>query len=290
MMALALLGAAEIDAAPLPDLHASSATGLEVARWAEKPARLARMDRLCALGLVACDAALVRAGLDPSAASWRPERTGVVLGTAFGSHATNEAYYRGHLSPEGPSPRLFAYTLPSSPVGEITIHHRIFGPSSTTISGLAAGLDAVREALRHLQNKRADRMLVAAADVATPMLQRLGYVQSRDRAAALVLETGPAVMRLSAASRHVRGDCASAARAAIAALDPRSLDEVRAHERVLPTITSLFPHARVIALADDAIAPVAAIATIHEQDVRAALIVAADPGGQVSALRIERPA
>ncbi len=98
------------------------------------------MDRLCALALVAADGALCDAGV-PTHDS---ERTAIVLGTAYGCHATNEEYYRGLLR-EGASPRLFAYTLPSSPVGEISIHHGIRGPATTVASGLHAGLAALGE-------------------------------------------------------------------------------------------------------------------------------------------------
>ena len=65
------------------------------------------------LALVACDGALVDAALSPAAPEWNGERTAIVLGTAYGCHATNEDYYRG-LVREGaarrqPAPvRLYA--------------------------------------------------------------------------------------------------------------------------------------------------------------------------------------
>src|SRR2546430_766752 len=52
-------GAARVAAAPGDDL--------KPARWAFRPARLARMDRLCGLALVAADAAIADARLDPAA-------------------------------------------------------------------------------------------------------------------------------------------------------------------------------------------------------------------------------
>ncbi|HEY1585453.1 MAG TPA: hypothetical protein VGH63_07160, partial [Polyangia bacterium] len=64
------------------------------ARWSGNAARLSRMDRLCGLALVACDAALVDAALSAAAPEWNGERTAIVLGTAYGCHATNEDYYR----------------------------------------------------------------------------------------------------------------------------------------------------------------------------------------------------
>ena len=285
---IGVVGGSSLMIAPLADAP-SSATGLEVTRWAERPARLARMDRLCALALVACDAALVDAGLSPADASWNPERTGVVLGSAFGSHATNEAYYRGYLSADGASPRLFAYTLPSSPVGEITIHHRILGPSSTTISGGTAGLDALREALRHLYAGRADRVLVAAVDVATPLLRRLGYDVSHDHAAAVVLEAG-GTLDLRGASRFVAGDPSAAMHTVAAEWIAEPIGRVFAPASVRSALATLFPHAEHTAIDDTAGAPLRALWQASHDETRPFLIVAADACGQVSALRIGRTA
>jgi hypothetical protein len=159
---------------------------LAPARWADKPAKLARMDRLCALALVAADGALVDAGC-PKLDS---ERTAVVFGSAYGCHATNEDYYRGLLKEglAGASPRLFAYTLPSSPVGEISIHYGIRGPATTACPGWHAGLAALIEGAQHLRAGRADRVVVVAAEVATELLMQLSGGSVRDVSAAVVLE------------------------------------------------------------------------------------------------------
>jgi hypothetical protein len=164
----------------------ASKQSLTPAKWAGPPARLARMDRLCALALVAADGAL----LDAGSPALDGERTAIVLGTAYGCHATNEEYYRGLLG-EGPSPRLFAYTLPSSPVGEISIHHGIRGPATTIASGLHAGLAALADGIRHLSTGRADRVIVVAAEVATALHEQILGRRLRDAAAALVLERDP---------------------------------------------------------------------------------------------------
>jgi 3-oxoacyl-[acyl-carrier-protein] synthase II len=207
-------------------------------RWAGAPARLARMDRLCALALVACDGALLDAGLAPTAPEWHGERTAVVFGTAYGCHATNEDYYRGLLreGPAGASPRLFAYTLPSSPVGEVSIHYGIRGPATALGNGLTSGLDALGEGVAQLRSGRADRVLVCAADVATPLLSRLlasaGDVEPLfaapalvDGAAALLLERAadaaargatPRARVLAGATTFQAGARAAAVSAAIA--------------------------------------------------------------------------
>jgi 3-oxoacyl-[acyl-carrier-protein] synthase II len=189
-------GAARIDPAPAQ---------LKPERWASKPARLARMDRLCALALCAADAALLDAGLDAQAiAGWDAARAGAVVGSAFGCHATNEEYYRGLLAEgvRGASPRLFAYTLPSSPVGEISIHYRLRGPADTVASGRHAGLEALEAAMRLCATGRADRVLCVAAEVGSPTLARLG-LRARDAAAAILLEHRPGrrSVRIAGAAR-----------------------------------------------------------------------------------------
>jgi 3-oxoacyl-[acyl-carrier-protein] synthase II len=204
-------------------------------RWAGKEARLARMDRLCALALVACDGALVDGGLGPAAAEWDGERTAIVFGSAYGCHATNEDYYRGVIREGalGASPRLFAYTLPSSPVGEISIHYGVRGPTMALCNGLTSGLDAFAEAVALIERGRADRVLVCAAEVATPLLARildgagpsLYHAAPADAGAALLIERAadaaargatPCGRLLAADAQFHAGDRAGAVGATIA--------------------------------------------------------------------------
>src|SRR5205823_2873329 len=84
-----------------------------------RPPRLGRMDRYTRLALVAADAAVRDAALDP--ARWEGDRVAIVLGSALGSYETNDDWRASYARGE-PSPRLFAATLPSTPVGEIAIH------------------------------------------------------------------------------------------------------------------------------------------------------------------------
>src|SRR5439155_1316 len=63
-------GAARID-------PASPGADIKPERWALRAPKLARMDRLCALALVAADGALLDAGLDP--AGWNGDRVAIVV-------------------------------------------------------------------------------------------------------------------------------------------------------------------------------------------------------------------
>jgi hypothetical protein len=214
-------------------LSVASKASIEPERWVDRAPRLARMDRLSALAMVACNAAMLDAGLAPSVATWDGDRTGIVLGTAFGCHAVNEDYYRGVIAGE-PSPRLFAYTLPSSPVGEISIQYRVRGAVSTVTAGRTAGLDALLHAQRMLRTRRADLVLLVTADVATPLLASLEQEPELvDAAAAWILERNDDAARgsrvLAVAQSHDR-DPATALDAAVGAVAPR--DAGPATERI----------------------------------------------------------
>lgn len=58
-----------------------------------------------------------------------PDRIGICLATSAGSLATDFNFWKGRHNPGGPSPTLFAYTLPSAAAGEIAIHFRLTGPN-----------------------------------------------------------------------------------------------------------------------------------------------------------------
>ena len=157
-------------------------------RWAHLPIRTARLDRLSALALLAVDEALLDAALGP--ARWDPDRVAIVVGTAFGCHATNEEFYRGLLREGllGASPRLFANTLPSSPGGEISIHYGTRGVVETSPGGRQAGLEAIDRGARLLELGH-QAVIVVAVDVASATLGRLGLA-AEEGAAAVILEAG----------------------------------------------------------------------------------------------------
>jgi 3-oxoacyl-[acyl-carrier-protein] synthase II len=257
------------------------------ARWADKPARLARMDRLCALALVACDGALVDAALSPAAPEWHGERTAIVLGTAYGCHATNEDYYRGLLreGPAGASPRLFAYTLPSSPVGEISIHYGVRGPTLVLANGLTSSVDALAEGVALVADGRADRALVCAAEVATPLLSKLVHGEVVDAAAALVVERASDA---SARGATPRGRLLSAAASFAAAARDEAVHA--AIERALADADVTEPAIRRVVDGSDAPGALSAAALISlarwlvagEHDALA-LLCASDEAGAGSA-------
>jgi 3-oxoacyl-[acyl-carrier-protein] synthase II len=238
------------------------------------------------------------------APGWNGERTAVVMGTAFGCHATNEDYYRGVIAGGaggGASPRLFAYTLPSSPVGEISIHYGIRGPASAVTSGRHAGVDALVVAARELEAGRADRALVCAAEVATSLLGRLIGAPVADASAALFVEreelaaTRGARVRArlrSTASAYAAADRDAAVADAVgralhdADLRPGDVTRVIATSGDAAALRALGVDAPAVDDAPEALGAAPLCALVRRLDEqRVTLLVAADPeGGAAAAL------
>ena len=57
------------------------------------------------------------------------ERIGICLASRAGSLSTDVEFWKGRDAVGGPSPTLFAYTLPSAAMGEIAIRHKLMGPN-----------------------------------------------------------------------------------------------------------------------------------------------------------------
>lgn len=140
--------------------------------------QLARLDRLCGLAVVASER--LHAGL--LAPPCAPERVAVLCGSRHGCLNTDAAFYRGVLLGEV-SPRLFAYTLHSSPVGAVSIHHGYCGPGHTVVGSRVGGLQAVAEAGQLLSSGQADACIVLSCDLAE---DRAGH----DHAVALLFVPG----------------------------------------------------------------------------------------------------
>lgn len=153
-------------ATPVP--WRTSERGARGALWPRKaseecPAvspKIEQRDRACAHALLAVHRLLE--GCDPGS----PEHVAVVLGTALGCGAVNDAYHRSTLPPVSrPSPVLFGYTVPSAPVGEVAVAFGFRGHQLTILAGAASGLAAVAEARRTLLLGRARAAVVIASDV-----------------------------------------------------------------------------------------------------------------------------
>ncbi len=57
------------------------------------------------------------------------DRIAICVAASAGSLSTDFDFWSGRDAIGGPSPTLFAYTLPSAAIGEIAIRHRLTGPN-----------------------------------------------------------------------------------------------------------------------------------------------------------------
>lgn len=195
-----IIAAAVTSAPPEPDQ----------ARWLRRPVRLGRIDRLSRLALLAVDEALEGGAGDAG------EGLGVVVGTCFGCHAANAAFAAGLF--EGgsgaASPRIFAQTLPSTPLGELAIHLGARGPVETLASGQHAGLEALGRAMRLCRDGRAETVIAVAVDEGGATLARMGIECASGATAFVVSAHRPAAGALGrvlgAASAFVGHDSRAA--------------------------------------------------------------------------------
>ncbi len=84
--------------------------------------RFGRLDLQSQLALLAV------AELKINFAEFPGDRVGIVFAASAGSLSTDVNFWNGRHGVGGPSPTLFAYTLPSAAVGEIAIHFKLTGP------------------------------------------------------------------------------------------------------------------------------------------------------------------
>lgn len=153
--------------------EAFTANALDRWRWSEcfeTPCpRFGRMDGLCKLALAAVEL-LDLSGFDEALR----RDTAVVLHTETGCESTDLAFL------DSLSPALFAYTLPSTPLGEIAIRHRLQGPM-LCLAGPANAWVSARELLDEGQ---ARACLLVHADFLAPDATGGGLI----RAAAVRLD------------------------------------------------------------------------------------------------------
>ena len=117
----------------------------------------------------------------------RRDRVGICLAARAGSLATDVNYWSGRDNAGGPSPTLFAYTLPSSAIGEIAIRHRLTGPNLCWVGG-SAGL--IEEAVQLIRNGEAEACLCVEYHIISPELAAVIQSPAAAWACALFVQRG----------------------------------------------------------------------------------------------------
>jgi len=137
--------------------------GWEPTRFIERK-KLKEMDRFTEFGLAAAKMAIEDASL--SLTEREEERAGCFIGVGLGGLASLEAAAKT-LNEKGPS-KLSPYTIPriiaNLAAGQVSIAHRLRGPSFATTSACATGAHAIGEAAEWIRRGRADVMLAGGAE------------------------------------------------------------------------------------------------------------------------------
>ena len=143
--------------------------------------RFGRLDLSSQLALLAVESLGVDFDLLPR------ERTGICLAASAGSLSTDMEYWQGRDAVGGPSPTLFAYTLPSAAIGEIAIRHRLTGPNLCLV-----GDDKwlLPEAADLLQRGEADACMCVGCKVLSSATAKMIQAPPVASACALFLQRG----------------------------------------------------------------------------------------------------
>jgi 3-oxoacyl-(acyl-carrier-protein) synthase len=162
-------------------IAASSVTEADLATARLGP-RFGRLDLLSQLALLAVESLDIDFSIMPL------DRIGICLAVNAGSLSTDVEYWKGRDAAGGPSPTLFAYTLPSSAVGEIAIRYRLTGPNLCFVDDESIALAEGRELIRA---DEADACLCVSCDVITPSAAEMISASPSSKARAMFLKRAP---------------------------------------------------------------------------------------------------
>jgi 3-oxoacyl-(acyl-carrier-protein) synthase len=162
--------------------------------------RFGRMDLASQLALLAVESLGINFDL------LQCERVAICLAASAGSLSTDVEYWKGRDAVGGPSPTLFAYTLPSAAIGEIAIRHRLTGPNLCFVGG---SKEVLPEAADLIQWGEADSCVCVCSDVISPAAAKMIRTLPAASACALFLKCGGDGLReLREFDRDIKSLCA----------------------------------------------------------------------------------
>ena len=133
-----------------------------------------RMDRFTQLARVAATQAVLDAGWG-SAAPYRPEQVGCIIGTGIGGIATIEDNHALLQAERAVSPLAVPLMMGNAGAAALAIHHGLRGPVYGVVAACAAGAQAVGAAMRAIQTGDALAMLAGGSEAALTPLARSAF-------------------------------------------------------------------------------------------------------------------
>jgi 3-oxoacyl-[acyl-carrier-protein] synthase II len=164
--------------------------------------RFGRLDLQSQLALLAV------ASLKINFENFPRERIGIVLGASAGSLTTDVNFWSGRNGVGGPSPTLFAYTLPSAAVGEIAIHFGLTGPNLCFVGD---GKNILPEAADLIRRGKISNCVCVFCEVISAEVAKIISVPAAASACAVFLcdgEGAHGLRELSEFDRDMKSLCA----------------------------------------------------------------------------------
>ncbi len=149
--------------------------------------RFGRLDLQSRLALLAV------ASLKSDFTSLPPDRIGICLAASAGSLTTDYNFWNGRGGVGGPSPTLFAYTLPSAAVGEIAIHFGLTGPNLCFVGD---DKNLLAEAADWIRRDKVDGCLCVFCEVVSAEMAEIISAPPAATACAMFIRNAEAVQDL----------------------------------------------------------------------------------------------
>jgi 3-oxoacyl-[acyl-carrier-protein] synthase II len=144
---------------------------------AATPKRARNLDRAVLFALAAAKEAMEDAGVN----GYKPERTGVVLGSCVGGF--NQLMQQHDIlrerGPDRVSPMFIPNMLVDSPSGQLAIELGIRGPNFAIVSACATGSHAIGEGAEQIRNGHADAVLAGGTEGCIHPLILAGFCSMR---------------------------------------------------------------------------------------------------------------
>jgi 3-oxoacyl-[acyl-carrier-protein] synthase II len=141
------------------------------------PKRARNLDRAVLFALAAAKEAMEDAGVN----GYKPERTGVVLGSCVGGF--NQLMQQHDIlrerGPDRVSPMFIPNMLVDSPSGQLAIELGIRGPNFAIVSACATGSHAIGEGAEQIRNGHADAILAGGTEGCIHPLILAGFCSMR---------------------------------------------------------------------------------------------------------------
>ena len=161
--------------------------------------RFGRLDLQSQLALLAV------ASLKADFSAFPPDRIAICLVASAGSLNTDVNFWNGHNGVGGPSPTLFAYTLPSAAAGEIAIHFRLTGPNLCFVGDDKIALPAGADLIQHGD---ADACICVFCETVSADCAKIISLPPAAAACAMFLQRGDGLREWREFDRDMKALCA----------------------------------------------------------------------------------